>query len=67
MPESLIDFHHFKSLAILNKDLLRPNFGKKTNPKGAAVRETAPLIFKAAIKELSIHLKKEENSSQIDR
>lgn len=30
-PESLIDFHHFKHFAIKKKDLLKADFGKKTN------------------------------------
>jgi abortive infection bacteriophage resistance protein len=33
-PESLIDFNHLKSFAIKNKDLLKRDFGGKTNKLG---------------------------------
>jgi predicted AAA+ superfamily ATPase len=47
-PESLIDFHHFKSFAISNKDLLRPDFGRKTNNVPSWLADIADVRHKVA-------------------
>ncbi|MGI8494507.1 MAG: DUF499 domain-containing protein [Pyrinomonadaceae bacterium] len=38
-PESLIDYNHLKSFAIKNKDLLKRDFGNKTNKLGTWFEE----------------------------
>lgn len=47
-PESLIDFHHFKSFAISNKELLRPDFGRKTNNVPSWLADIADVRHKVA-------------------
>lgn len=55
-PETLIDFHHLKSFAIKNKDLLRKDFGKNISALPNWLHEIAQLRhdvahFKAEINE----------------
>lgn len=47
-PEALIDFHHFKYFAIKNKDLLKPDFGKKVNDVPNWLNEIADVRHKIA-------------------
>jgi len=44
----LIDFHHFKSFAIANKELLRPDFGRKTNNVPSWLSDIADVRHKVA-------------------
>ncbi len=47
-PEGMIDFHHFKSFTIANKDLVRPDFGRKTNNLPSWLSDIADVRNKVA-------------------
>lgn len=47
-PETLIDFQHFKPFAIKNKDLIRGNFGVKTNDLPTWLGEIAEVRHRVA-------------------
>ncbi|MBA4124439.1 MAG: DUF499 domain-containing protein [Acidobacteria bacterium] len=47
-PENMIDFHHLKFFAIGNKDLLRPDFGRKTNNVPSWLSDIADVRHKVA-------------------
>ena len=47
-PENTIDFHHFKSFAISNKDLLKADFGRKTGNVPSWLADIADVRHKVA-------------------
>lgn len=70
-PEKLIDFHHFKFFIIKNKDLVRGDFGNKTNDLPTWLGEIADVRHKIAhfdeldedeVTKVWIHLRKIANA-----
>lgn len=82
-PESMIDFHHFKYFALKNKDLLKADFGRKTNSVPSWLDEIADVRHKIAhfqeisqneatkawidMETVSVHLKMPELEKEIVR